>query len=230
MVGGPWDDWDWDRGCVGAAWVFVRSDGVWTQQGEKLVGGDAGGSYHRSFQGSSVALSADGSTSLVGGPHDSDGSNQFGATWVFTRSEDGWTQQGPKLVGSNTSGRAYQGSSVAISGDGNTAVIGGPRDDSGSGATWVFTRSQELWSQKASKLVGGGAVGTAQQGTSVAITPDASTIFVGGPFDGAAATEKKSRCHQYGAAVARDLGIILPAPSAPFFWLTFIYRPGCSLF
>ena len=33
MIGG-WDD---DRG-KGAAWVFTRSGGNWTQQGEKLVG------------------------------------------------------------------------------------------------------------------------------------------------------------------------------------------------
>ena len=47
--------------------MFTRSGGVWTQQGKKLVGADAVGSAR---QGMSVALSADGNTTIVGGPGD----------------------------------------------------------------------------------------------------------------------------------------------------------------
>jgi hypothetical protein len=36
-----------------------------------------------------------------------------------------FTQQGPKLVGTGASGNAFQGSSVALSADGNTATLGG---------------------------------------------------------------------------------------------------------
>ena len=61
----------------GAVWVFTRTAGVWTQQGPKLVGSGAVG--HAS-QGKSVALSADGSTAIVGGLGDS----EVGAAWVFT--------------------------------------------------------------------------------------------------------------------------------------------------
>jgi hypothetical protein len=39
-----------------------------------------------------------------------------------------WSQQGPKLVGIGTIGSALLGASVALSADGNTAFIGGPRD------------------------------------------------------------------------------------------------------
>ena len=52
-----------------------------------------------------------------------------GAVWVFTRSGRTWTQQGPKLVGTGALGDAVQGTSVALSGDGNTALVGGPGDN-----------------------------------------------------------------------------------------------------
>ena len=70
-----------------------------------------------------MALSADGNTALIGGPSDNGG---VGAAWVFTRSGSTWTQQGAKLVGTGAVGHAGQGWSVALSADGNTALVGGP--------------------------------------------------------------------------------------------------------
>ncbi|MFX4589172.1 hypothetical protein ABTB15_19525, partial [Acinetobacter baumannii] len=46
-----------DNGGAGAAWVFTRSGGSWSQQGSKLVGTGAVGNAQ---QGVSVSLSADG--------------------------------------------------------------------------------------------------------------------------------------------------------------------------
>src|SRR5260370_283271 len=59
MVGGP------GANCLaGAAWIYTRSDGIWTQQGNKLVGtGAVGGAG----QGDQIALSNDGNTTIVGG-------------------------------------------------------------------------------------------------------------------------------------------------------------------
>ena len=64
-----------------------------------------------------------------------------------------FTQQGSKLVGTGAVGNAQQGVSVALSGDGTTAIVGGPDDNpgagtnSGAGAAWVFTRSASgVWS------------------------------------------------------------------------------------
>jgi hypothetical protein len=59
------------------------------------------------------------------------------------------TQQGPKLVGTGAVGDASQGYSVSLSGDGNTAIVGGPGDNDSAGAAWVFTRSGEVWANKA---------------------------------------------------------------------------------
>jgi uncharacterized protein (TIGR02145 family) len=118
-----------------SAWVFTRSGSAWTQQSNKLVGsGNTGGAQ----QGISVSLSADGNTAIVGGW--TDNSSQ-GATWVYTRSGSTWTQQGSKLVGTGGSSPSYQGYSVSLSADGNTAIEGGYYDNSGQGAAWVFTPS-----------------------------------------------------------------------------------------
>ena len=103
--------------------------------------------------GSSVALSADGNTALIGGPGDN---KDVGAAWVFTRSGSTWTQQGEKLTGSGESGEGEFGSSVALSADGNTALIGGPATTPNVGAAWVFTRSGSTWTQQGEKLTGSG--------------------------------------------------------------------------
>jgi uncharacterized protein (TIGR03437 family) len=172
IVGGPGDN-----GLIGAAWVFTRSGGVWTQQGSKLVGNGAVGNAEQGF---SVALSGDGNTAIVGDYGDSTG---VGAVWVFTRSGGVWTQQGLKLVGSGAVGNAWQGSSVGLSGDGNTAFVGGPNDNNHVGAAWVFTRSGGVWTQQGSKLVGSGAVGNAWQGSSAGLSGDGNTAIVGGSYD-----------------------------------------------
>ena len=52
-----------------------------------------------------------------------------------------FTQQGPKLVGTGAVGQLVeQGFSVALSADGNTAVVGGLSDNGGDGAAWVFVQ------------------------------------------------------------------------------------------
>ena len=170
-----------DNSGIGAAWVFARSGSTWAQQGNKLVGTGAVGNAH---QGSSVSLSADGNTAIVGGSNDNSG---VGAAWVFTRTGSTWTQQGNKLVGTGATGQANQGRSVSLSADGNTAIVGGSNDNSNVGATWVFTRSGSTWTQQGSKLVGTGATGNAYQGTSVSLSADGNTIISGGPNDNSGA-------------------------------------------
>src|SRR5262249_7186975 len=87
-----------------------------------------------------------------------------------------------KLVGTAV-GPSQQGHSVSLSGDGNTAIVGGPSDNANIGAAWVYTRSNGVWTQQGSKLVGSGAVGNAAQGYSVALSADGNTAAIGGPND-----------------------------------------------
>jgi hypothetical protein len=170
VVGGPYDG-----GNKGAAWVFTRSGETWKQQGGKLTGsGETGDGMF----GWSVALAADGSTALIGGPFDA---GNKGAAWVFTRSGESWDQQGGKLTGGGETGDGVFGFGVALAADGSTALIGGLLDDGGKGAAWVFTRSGESWNQQGAKLTASGESGSF--GVSVALAADGRTALIGGPFD-----------------------------------------------
>ena len=168
-----------DNGYAGAAWVFTRSGSTWTQ-GSMLTG--SGESGNGRF-GRSVALSADGNTALIGGPCDG---GCAGAAWVFTRGEGStWTQQGSKLTsGEGENGVHYFARSVALSTDGNTALIGEPCASGCTGAAWVFTRAGSTWTGPTSKLTGGGEeIGEGRFGFSVALSSDASTAVIGARSD-----------------------------------------------
>jgi hypothetical protein len=174
LIGGPAVGGDW-----GAAWVFTRSGSTWTQQGEELAGLGRENSAGRF--GEAVALSADGGTALIGSGYDDADS---GSAWVFTRSGSTWTQQGEKLTGSGESFTGVFGASVALSADGNLALIGGVADDLTTGAAWIFARSGSTWTQQGEKLTGGGESGKGVFGASVALSADGNTALIGGPADG----------------------------------------------
>ncbi len=170
-----------DNGFTGAIWIFTRNGGAWTQQGSKLIGT---GGFSYSKQGYSVAISGDGNTVAEGGQWDN---NYLGAIWIFTRNGGVWTQQGPKLAGTGAFGsQVYQGSSVALSSDGNTVIEGGYADDNFGGSVWAFTRSNGVWTQQGPKFNGTGGTGTTgqEQGNSIAISQDGNTAVVGGYADG----------------------------------------------
>jgi len=102
---------------------------------------------------------------------------------VFARTGTAWAQQGAKLTGGEESGEGYFGTSVALSEDGATALIGGMRDDGERGAAWELTRTGTAWAQQGAKLTGGEEVGKGQLGWSVALSADAATALVGGMGD-----------------------------------------------
>jgi hypothetical protein len=148
------------------------------QQLPKLVGTDAVGSTN---QGMSVALSADGNTAIVGGPGpnnaDRDRPPLVGPRGGMGIHAQRWCLEAARRqAGSEYGGVLWsQGASVALSGDGNTAIVGGPSDNKTTGAAWVFTRSGDVWMQQGNKLVGSG-VGEPPlppgQGMSVALSAD----------------------------------------------------------
>ncbi len=131
LVGAPEDN-----GLVGAVFPFVRSGSTWVQQGPKLV--PSGGTPPDLFgsQNGGLSLSDDGNTALITTAFDN---NLVGGAWTFTRSGSTWTQQGSILTPSDESGASQFGWSSSLSGDGATALIGGPFENSDAGATWVFS-------------------------------------------------------------------------------------------
>lgn len=188
---------------AGAAYVFVRNAGVWTQQAY-LKPAAVGVSQAAESFGYSVAISGDtivvgalaersSSTGVNSSPNDD--SFNAGAAYVFVRTGSVWTQQAylkPAAVGTTQDSDQF-GWSVAVSGD--TVVVGAnledssstgvnsiPNDDgtaSASGAAYVFVRNGILWTQEA--YLKPAAIGTSQAndqfGYSVAASGD--TVVVG---------------------------------------------------
>ncbi len=107
---------------TGAAYIFVRNNGVWTQQ-TKLGSGNGGYGY-------SISLSGD--TAVVGQPYSN---NQKGCVYVYSRNGSSWSQQAELTPSSGIYGRV--GKKVALSG--NTLAVNG---------CYIFERSGNSWSQQ----------------------------------------------------------------------------------
>jgi len=149
----------------GAAYVYVESGGIWTQQAE-LTASDGGG--YQDF-GYSVAIS--GSTVLVGAYNHPVGSNDSqGAAYVFVQGGTEWSQQA-ELISSDGGFSDSFGQSVALSG--SLALVGAPGHQVGSnpyqGAAYVFAESSGSWSQQAELIAPDGTLETGF-GSSVAIS------------------------------------------------------------
>ncbi len=162
----------------GAAWAFTRTGSVWKQQGGKIMGrGEKGSDVEF---GGTLALSRNGNIALIGGPGDH---NSVGAVWVLTRSGHTWTEHTQLLTGRGAIGKANFGNSVALSANGDAAVIGGWYDNNGSGAAWTFAGSGSTWTQQGQKLTGHQETGASQFGIIVALSADGATALIGGPDD-----------------------------------------------
>jgi phage gpG-like protein len=166
VIGGPRDN-----EYRGAVWSFTRSGKAWTQHGKKLTA-QAGGF------GESVAMSADGSTALIGAPSQ----NGFaGAAWVLTQTGDEWSKQA-ELKGTPGEFASF-GSSMALSENGNTALIGSPTEQNYVGAAWLFSRTGTVWSRQCEHITASGEVGEGRFGAGVALSSDAGTALIGAPLD-----------------------------------------------
>lgn len=185
---------------AGAVYVFVRSNGTWTQQAYLKASNPGAGD----FFGNSVAISGsrvvvgapfeDSNASGIGGNQNDNSATSAGAAYVFVRfvvrpSGFAWAQQA-YLKASNTGPEDDFGRSVAIEGD--TIVVGAPGEDSignnpvaDSGAAYVFVRSNNAWVQQA-YLKASKAGGQDRLGVSVAISGD--TAVVGAPYEDSAAS------------------------------------------
>ncbi|CAG0932284.1 hypothetical protein TFLX_02519 [Thermoflexales bacterium] len=161
----------------GTAYVLTRSGSTWTPQAMLIpTEGEADDQI-----GWSVALSGDGNTALVSA-HRADvaGRTDNGAAYVFVRSGAAWTEQDRLEV--NVIDGTYVGYSVALSQDGNTALLGAMGYDQvgdvDEGGAFVFTRSNTTWSYEDSLLLQDGMAGDLL-GRSVALSDDGNTALIG---------------------------------------------------
>jgi hypothetical protein len=195
----------------GRVWTFARSGPGWSLLGAPVTGSGEDGV---GLFGQSLALSDNGQTMLVGAPGYN---NEQGAAWGFSRSGSGWEEQGPKLSAAAASPEAHFGSSVALSGDGSTALVGARGADNGSGAASVFANTGTGWVEQGPALAGGDEAGEGF-GDSVALSFDGSVAVVGaGQADGHRGNtwlfERSSESEAWGAAQEK-LGSGLPGRGA----------------
>jgi predicted ribosomally synthesized peptide with SipW-like signal peptide len=133
-----------------------------------------------------VALADDGDTALVGAVFDEDpNGNDAGSAYVLERSGGSWSQQA-KLAPADGDPEDTFGSSVALAGDGATALVGADRDEdpagTASGSAYVFVRSGGTWSQQAKLTAADGDSGDVF-GTSVALADGGDTALLGAQGD-----------------------------------------------
>jgi hypothetical protein len=187
---------------AGAVYVFDRRDGLWSQQAYvKASNTDAGDVFGYqvalSYDGDTLAVAAQGEDSAAAGVNAEEMNNDAGgagAAYLFSRVGDDWSQQA-YIKTSYPEENDLFGSSIAISGDGNTLAVGALDEDGGqpgingdqadnsgrgSGATYVFTRVGEDWSQQA-YIKGLNTERADAFGAALAISADGDTLAVGAP-------------------------------------------------
>ena len=157
----------YDGGYSGSAYVYVRSNGVWTEQ-QKLTASD--GATGDRF-GWSVSI--DGDTAVIGARWDDDNGSNSGSAYIYVRSNGVWSEQA-KLTASDGWSNDVFGSSVSI--DGDTVVIGALWGDYGSGSAYVYVRSNGVWSEQQKLTASDGASGD-EFGSTVSI--DGDTVVIG---------------------------------------------------
>lgn len=183
---------------AGAAYVFSfdSSDSTWTPIAQ-LIPTDLS---QYELLGSSAAMSPDGSTIVVGAMYNPPGGQpytQTGEAYVFTEPSGGWSgniSQTSELSASDVSDAGYFGSSVAISADGSTVVVGAKYQGDLTGEAYVYTQPAGGWASaptmtEGARLFASDATSYNFFGTSVAVSSDGSEVVVGAPGAGSGETQ-----------------------------------------
>jgi len=168
---------DTNAASAGAAYVFVKTAGVWTLQ-QKLFPST---SYWFGFFGWDVSI--DGDTIVVGS------SAWFAAevgAYVFTRTGAVWTEQQKLVPADFLIDPGTFGHSVSVEGD--TVAIGA-YVTAGGGSVYIFTRAGAIWSE-GQKLAGSVVSAFGYFGESVHLSGD--WLAISAPLDDSIVTQEGS--------------------------------------
>lgn len=172
LVGAVYEDTTGEK--AGAAYLFERAGGEWTEQA-CLIANDA--AAHDHF-GGAVALSDD--IAAVGAPTSDTDVEDAGAVYVFERQGSSWTELA-RLTASDGSANDGFGWAVALDGD---RLLGAADFESSqgtyAGAVYAFDRTDEGWTE-AEKLTAPDAAAGDGFGESVAFCGE--SVLVGAPDD-----------------------------------------------
>ncbi|WP_165073424.1 beta strand repeat-containing protein [Paludisphaera rhizosphaerae] len=165
----------------GAVYIFSSNGASWGETSRLTV--DSSPPADDFGFGYSVALSADGSTLVVGQPDATVGNVQKGAAYVFTLSGSTWSQAA-KVTSSDGAAGDMFGFSVSANASGSVFVVGTPYADSAGktdlGAVYYFGKSGSTWTQ-ASKLTQSTLSASSYYGYAVALSASGTTLAVGAP-------------------------------------------------
>jgi len=201
------DQADDSAGSSGAAYVFSRAGGTWSQEAYVKASNpglnDGFGMVALSGDGSTLAVGAFGESSRatgIDGDQADDGALDAGAVYVFSRAGGIWSQEA-YVKASNTGAGDRFGLSVGLSSDGSTLVVGADGESSGAtgvdgdqaddsapaaGAAYVFSRAGDIWSQQA--YLKASNTGEQDGFEKVALSADGATLAVGAPYEDSGAT------------------------------------------
>ena len=166
---------------------------------------------HADF-GTAMAISADGSTLVVGAPGDPNAGSGIdaptagttlnaGGVYVFVASGSAWVQQ-TYIKADFTSADAFFGSAVALSANGDTLAVGAlgdqsqgagvgcdqtPADQLSSGAVYIYRRTGTTWNLE-EFIKADVNTEDDQFGAAVALGSDGNTLAVGSPHESSNAT------------------------------------------
>jgi hypothetical protein len=163
-----------DNYYQGAAYVFTRQNGSWTQA-QKLLASDGAGTANF---GAAVAISGD--TILVSAiSANVQGHSNHGQVYVFTRTNGTWSETQRLASDDGASGDAF-GNAIAL--QGNVALIGAQGSTVGTntlqGKVYVFSSTGSTWSQQQMLTASDGG-NNDLFGHSLAL--DGSTAVIGAP-------------------------------------------------
>ncbi len=167
----------------GAAYVFARNNGEWSQQ-QYLKASNPG---DKDFFGASVALSGDGNTLVVAaygedsgadgvdGDQADDSQPSSGAVYIFARSvgSNSWTQQA-FIKASDSAADHEFGFALALNEDGSRLAVGAP----GAEAVYTFDFDGSVWSQQ-TKLQASNGDANDRFGSAVGLNADGAVLTVG---------------------------------------------------
>ena len=140
---------------AGAAYVFERQNGVWTEV-VKLTASDGAAEDRFGFQ-----LSLDGNRAIIGSYHDDDNGTDSGAAYIFELENGSWNEVA-KLTASDGAVDDEFGFSVSLSG--NRALVGAHLDDdkgTDSGSAYIFELQNGSWNETNKLTASDGAAGDA---------------------------------------------------------------------
>lgn len=120
---------------TGAAYIFIRREGVWSEQAQLA------GELYNTGSDFGQAVDIDGDYAIVGAP---DYDDAMGAAYIYHRSGESWELQTRLTASTRERGDEF-GFAVAISGE--YAVVGAPSADKDNGLAFIFRRSGESWSE-----------------------------------------------------------------------------------